>query len=176
MGFDINGVPITSSAGNNFEVGSGAYGKFLSIGSGSIITRPNTPYMRGQLYGQSNPYSAGGGGYMLVTVDEQVGSCYNPANGLWTCPVAGYYYVQMGGIATGTSGGLQGTGYAYIFKNGGNYAFTHWNHVANWHYVNLSAVVIANPGDYFGWIIGSTGTGGWYGAGGHGNFAIGLLM
>ena len=170
MALNIKGLSISSPTGTTFQAGS-----LLNVNAAGIITRPNTPYMRGQISGRGTIYNAGNGGYMLIVPDENIGNCYNPANGLWTCPVAGHYIMMGSSIATGTAQGVQGSGYVYIYKNGANYAFTHWNFTSSWHYVSISAVVAASAGDTMGWVL-SAGTGGWHGNGNHHCFAIGLLM
>jgi C1q domain len=169
MGFDVGGV-VLSSPGTTLSVDS-AGAQWMAVNASGILTRPQTPYMRGQLSGLGNPYNAGGAP-LKVTGDVNVGNCWNNTTGLFTCPVAGYYMITAGGI-----GGIQ-AGYIYLRKNNVDVHFTHWNSNSNsWHYVTLSAVILAAANDYFSWhLTGLTpATNGFYGAGGHGMYSIALM-
>lgn len=172
MGFDINGISLTSG-GSTLAMNNGGTA-WMALDSNGILSRPQTPYFRGQLTGFSGLYNASGGN-LLVTADENVGSCWNNSTGVFTCPVAGYYYANMAGIVSGAAQGVQATGYLQIVKNAGTYHFTHWNHVGGWTYVSLAGIVQAAAGDAISYSLFSFGTGGLYGAGGHGCYSIGLL-
>lgn len=168
MPFDVGGITLSSPL-SNLVVNSGAT-NWMNVSNYGILNRPQTPYFRGQLTGLGAPYNAGGA-TLKVTADENVGNCWNNSTGLFTCPVAGYYIVMGGSIAS------QQAGYVYLQKNGSNGHFTHWNHMGSWTYVSLSVIVPAAANDTFGWIL--TGltpaTAGFYGNSGHNMFAIGLL-
>lgn len=167
MPFDVGGI-VLSSPGTTLAVNGAS--NWMNVNASGILTRPQTPYFRGQLTGLGAPYNAGGAP-LKVTADENVGNCWNNTTGLFTCPVAGYYLVLGGSIAAAT------TGYFYLRKNGSDVHFTHWNHSGNWTYVPLSAIILAAVNDYFSWhLTGLTpATTGFYGNGGHNMWAIGLL-
>lgn len=169
MGFDVGGVALTSSAGA-LSLDAAAV-NWMKVNAAGILTRPQTPYMRGQLTGLGAPYNAGGGP-LLITADVSVGGCWNNATGYWTCPVPGYYMV------TGASIASQQAGYLYIRKNGGVVHYTHWNFGAGgWHYVSLSDIVLCAAGDNISYTIGglTPGSNGFYAAGGHGMYSIALM-
>ena len=170
MPFDVGGIRFTSPGGTTLSV-DGAV-NFMQVNASGIVTRPQAPYMRGQLSGKGgSPYNNGGNA-LLVTADVNRGSCWNNATGNFTCPVPGYYMATMGGIC-----GPAGYGYPRIRKNGGDYVFGHWNHAANWHYVSLSAIVLCSAGDtiHFAIQAGSPANAGIYGEGGHQMFSIALM-
>lgn len=169
MGFNVGGAAaLTSPSGTTLSMDGAS--NWMNVNASGILTRPQTPFFRGQLSGKGNPYN-GSGGNMLVTADENVGSCWNNTTGIFTCPVAGYYMMTLGNIA-----GTQ-AGYISIRKNGADQHFTHWNHVASWHYVTLSGIVLCAASDGLHWVMtGLTpGTNGFYGEGGHGMYSIALM-
>jgi len=169
MGFDIEGVATLTSSGTTLSLDG--VNNWMSVNANGILTRPQTPFMSGQLSGKGNTYNAGGGA-LLVTADFNVGGCWNNATGFWTCPVAGYYMMTMGNIASGP-----GSGYPAIGKNGANVHYTHWNHGANWHYISLSCVLQCAAGDtmFFYMFSYSPATAGFYGVSGHGMYSIALM-
>lgn len=170
MGFDVGGISL-SSPGPTLAVASGAT-PWMNVNASGILTRPQTPFFRGQLTGRATYYTAIP---LLVTADVNRGGCWNNATGYFTCPVAGYYLVTMGGIA-----GLNTPSYGYprIYKNGATNVFTHWNHNGSWHYCNLSAVMSCAAGDNISYgkdpAEGTAGAG-FYGGGGHGMYSIALM-
>lgn len=168
MGIDIGGIAtLRSPAGAALSLDGAS--NWMSVSAGGVLTRPQTPYMRGQLNGQTNPYS---GNPMLVTADVNTGP-WNNATGYWTCPVAGYYLATMGGIC----GGMASSGYIYIYKNGSTICFTHWNHSGSWHYCSLSVIASCAAGDTlsFGLQSPNPANAGMYGQSGHQMFSIALL-
>jgi hypothetical protein len=169
MGFNISDITLTSPGGTTLSMDSGAT-NWMSVNASGILTRPQTPFMRGQLVGKGSPYN-GGAGPLLVTADVNRGGHWDNATGRFTCPKQGYYMVTAGGIASAT------VGYLHVRKNGGDMHNTAWNHTASWHYVSLSAVIFAFPSDWFSWYIlnPSPATAGFYGDGGHGMFSIALM-
>lgn len=182
MPVDISSTILTG--GSTLSISKGA-ASWLTVNSNGVIARGQTPYMRGQLSGQGNATysscyntSATGGYVTLGTVDDNPGGFWNNANGVWTCPVAGLYFAQMGGIAGGTALGAVSYGYPQILRNGAVIHFNHFNHASYWEYANLSAVVNCAAGDTLSFQIslGSGTAGGFYGGSGHGCFSIGMLM
>ena len=168
MGVDIAGVATLSSPGTTLAVDGAS--RWMNVNASGILTRPQSPFMRGQFVGKGTPYNAGGAA-LLVTADVNVGNCWNNANGYWTCPVAGYYMATLGAIASANSG------YPQFLKNGGVLHTNHWNHSGSWHYVTMSAIVYCEAGDNFCWVIASPSpaTAGFYAEGGHGMFSFALM-
>ena len=167
MGFDVGGIELTSN-GTIFSMGVTPT-SWMQVNTSGILTRPQTPYMRGQLAGRGTPYA---GNPLLVTGDVNIGGCWNNATGKFTCPVAGKYMMTGAGIANYQAG------YFYLQKNAVNMHFTHWNHGGGWHYVTLSAPIACAAGDTLSYAIGGTtpATGvGFYGDGGHGMYSIALM-
>jgi hypothetical protein len=170
MPFDVDGVVMSSPSGTTLSMDSGAT-NWMKVDASGILTRPQTPYFRGHVTGQSSPYNASGAS-LKITAIENIGSCWNNTTGLFTCPVAGYYMVCMGAIA-----GSVGSGYLYARKNNANQHFTHFNHQSNWHFISLHCVMYANVGDYFSWHIEnpSPATNGVYGGSNHAMYSIALM-
>jgi hypothetical protein len=172
MGIDVNGIALSSSSGTTLSINNGAT-SWMNVNTNGIVTRPQTPYMTAILNGQATFYSANP--VTFGTVNANVGNCWNNSTGTWTCPVAGYYLVIMGGIAGGSgSGSGYSYGYPYIYKNGATYTFTHWNNYGGWDQCNLHAVVLCAANDTITMSI--NGPSGWYGAGGHCFFGIALII
>ena len=178
MAINVNGINLSSSAGTTLSIDSGAT-NWMSVNSNGIINRLQKPYMRGQLVSKGVFYYTNSANITVIGVDENVGNCWNNTTGNFTCPIAGYYMVTMGGIAAGGGHGRGTYGYPNIRKNGGWNHFTHWSHASYWEYVNLSGILNCAVGDTISFGIqagnGSDATNGWYGEGGHGCFSIGLI-
>ena len=171
MGFDIGGVATLTAPGGNTLSLDGTVANVMKVNASGILTRSITPYMRGEISGQSGTYNAGGNP-LLVTAGENVGSCWNNGNGLFTCPVAGYYMTAMCAIAGNAS-----SGYLHVRKNNVTQHFTHWNHQGSWHFISLCAVLLAAANDYFSWHAVSTNpaTAGVHGNGNHAMYSIALM-
>ena len=144
--------------------------QWMAVNANGILTRPQTPYMRGQITGKANPHNEGGAA-LKVIADVNFGGYWNNATGLFTCPIAGKYMLTAGNIASNQAG------YLNLRRNNADVHFTHWNHGASWHYVSLSAVVVAAANDYFSWhLTGLTpATAGFFGSGGHCMYSIALM-
>jgi C1q domain len=169
MGLDIGNVATLTAPGGVLSLDAAS--NWMKVNASGILTRPQTPFFRGHLTGRGAPYN-GGGGSLLITALVNVGNCWNDATGYFTCPVAGYYMAQTGGIC-----GPSGTGYLYIQKNGADMNFTHWNHSSNWHYVSLSSVVSCAASDTIRFVIKSPNpaTAGMYGEVNHQMHSIALM-
>jgi hypothetical protein len=170
MGFDIGGAALlTAPTSTSLSLDSGAT-NWMKVNANGILTRPQTPFMCGQLTGKGSIYYATP---LVVTADVNIGNCWNNTTGYWTCPVAGYYMVTGGNIM----GGKVSYGYFHIRKNGTSVIFTHWNHNASWHYVTLSGIIQCAAGDTISYaIVGqSPADAGAYGAGGHCMYSIALM-
>ncbi len=170
MGFDVGGIKLTSPAGANLFVDKGAV-PWMRVNPSGIVTRPQTPWMRGEIAGRGTPYSPGIDNPLMVTAYDQVGDCWNNGTGRFTCPVNGYYLMTAGNIAQVQAG------YLYLRRNGATIHFTHWNQQSTWEYVNVSGIIKAAPGDYLSYHMGGTtpSTIGFYGDGGHNMYSIALL-
>ncbi len=170
MGIDIGGAAtLTSPSGTTLSMDSGAT-NWMQVNANGILTRPQTPYMRGQISGRGSLYN-GGGGALLVAADVNFGGCWNNTTGLWTCPVAGYYMATMFSIAGPNSG------YVNLQKNGVTQRYTHWNHSGSWHTVTLSGIVLCSVGDTIRWVLTGLGpaTNGVHGNGNHAMYSIALM-
>jgi hypothetical protein len=171
MPFDVGGVVLSSPAGTTLSVDSGG-SQWMAVNANGILTRPQTPYFRGMIYGKATPYPGGAGGVLFLTPSVNIGGCWSEANGQWTCPVLGYYMVTGAGIASTQAG------YLYIQRNGATYHYTHWNHTTTWHYVSLSGIVYCVAGDTIRYTLGgftpATGVG-FYGDQHHGMYSIALM-
>lgn len=170
MGIDIGGVGTMTASGGALSL-DGTAANVMKVTSGGIVTRPLTPFMRGQVTGRGELHN-GGGGSLMVVADVNRGNCWNNATGYFTCPIAGYYMTCMGAIA-----GHAGYGYVYLQKNGANALWNHWNHAGGWHFVTLSGVLLCAANDTIRWIIGSQSPpeSGVYGEGGHQMYSIALM-
>jgi len=171
MGIDIGGVATLTAPGGNTLSLDGTAANVMRVNASGILTRSITPYMRGQISGQAGTYNAGGNP-LLVTADVNTGNCWNNANGLWTCPVAGYYMMAWGSIA-----GPVSSGYPHLFKNGGSMHFTHWNCNSSWHYISISGIILCAASDTlsFRTISYNPATAGVHGNGNHSMYSIALL-
>ena len=166
MGFDVGGV-VLSASGGGLSVDAGAT-NWMKVNPNGILTRPRTPYFRGQTVARGGVYQ---GPTLILQADENVGNCWNVATGKWTCPVLGYYMMTGGFI------GGQQAGYFYFMKNNVSVHYTHWNHTASYMYVSLSDILFCAAGDTLHYQIGGfTPAGaGIYGEGGHGMYSIALM-
>jgi hypothetical protein len=173
MGFDISADNLKMLYENNeFGLGIIDYGWMFVTDSG-ILTRWYTPHMRGRITGRGSGYIPAGAvntvGTILVSAYDNYGSCWNDSTGRFTCPVAGTYLMTAGNICA------TGSGYIYLYKNGAQVHFTHWNVGGSWQYTPLSAPVVAAAGDYLSFMA-NVGSGtGLYGAGDHGMYSISLM-
>jgi len=121
MGIDMSGVGIYKNASNGVTL---HYVNFNSVGQGAAGSVPG--YMGWQA-GGSNFYAAPTG-WLINAVNWQ--AYLNTGNGVFTCPVAGYYAMGYNGIHNGGSGipaGYNTFGYAGFAKNGALSYFVHWN-------------------------------------------------
>jgi hypothetical protein len=91
------------------------------------------------------------------------GSHYNTGTGVFTCPVAGAYYMAFQGIASSSPG----YGYIRIHKNGINQGmFCHYNlNAGSWNTPNLNAIIDCVANDQLTFVIETqAGNGGLYGS------------
>ena len=91
------------------------------------------------------------------------GSHYNTSNGIFTCPVAGAYYMAFQAIAPSSPG----YGYIRIHKNGVNQGmFCHYNlNAGSWNTPNLNAIINCAANDQLTFVVETqAGNGGPYGS------------
>lgn len=175
MGIDFSQNVKILYDGTNQELGAGIidYGWMFVENSTGVLTRWYTPHMRGRLTGKSGSYIPAGAngtiGTIMVSAYDNYGSCWNDTTARFTCPVAGTYLMTGGNICQ------TGYGYWYLYKNGAQVVFTHWNIGSAWEYVNLSSPVVAAAGDYLNFAVNVSTGSGLYGAGDHGMYSISLM-
>lgn len=122
MGIDIAGATIIKNASAGVTLNSSLV--FNSAGQGAANPIPGyTALQSSGIYYYSAPT-----GWVLNTAAWQ--SSLNLANGVFTCPVAGYYAMGYNGIHRGGSNipaGYNTYGYAGFAKNGVLAYYVHWN-------------------------------------------------
>lgn len=119
MGLDIGGAKIIKNAGNGITLNSLV---FDSVGRGAANPIPG---YNGYKSGGSTYYSAPAG-WEINAANWQ--SSLNTGNGIFTCPVAGFYAMGYNGIHKGGSNiptGYNTYGYFAFCKNG---VATYWVH------------------------------------------------
>jgi len=144
MGIDIGGATIATS-GSGIALNSALV--FNASGHGAFLSPQG--YM-GSKTGATLYYSAVTGWEINTALWQ---SNLNTTNGVFTCPVAGYYAMGYNAIHRGGSNspaGLNTYGYAGFAKNGALSYFIHWNlnHVTNaWGTGGTSALFQCAAGD-----------------------------
>jgi hypothetical protein len=109
---------------------------------------PYQPYcLVGRSSGNVTPPST----IVFNQIAANTGSHYNIANGRFTAPVAGNYFVSINALGTNSSGVEVG-----IRKNGGTVLNTRGGGATNYTSTAASSVVAMAAGDYFeGWAEGA---------------------
>jgi hypothetical protein len=121
MGIDIAGVPIIKNAGAGVTLNSSLV--FNSAGQGTANPIPGYTG-----YKNSGNYWSAPTGWETNVAQWQSG--LNATNGIFTCPVAGYYAMGYNGIHRGASNlpeGYNTYGYSGFGKNGALSYYVHWN-------------------------------------------------
>lgn len=115
----------------------------MRIDSAGRVTMPYQPcfHIRGGS-GYSNAYIL----FDDVLVDN--GNNYSAANGRFTAPVAGYYFISVGMLQNGNTNTNQPE--IKLRKNGSEYAASQGQYQsgANWGYASAQGVMYLNVGDY----------------------------
>jgi hypothetical protein len=145
MGLDIAGATIVKNASAGVSLNSLV---FNSVGQGSSRSIPG---YSGYKSGGSTYYGAPTG-WEINAANWQSG--INLSNGVFTCPVAGWYALGYNGIHKGGSGlpaGYSTFGYSGFMKNGALSYWVHWNQGsasdAVWNTGGASAVFLCAAGD-----------------------------
>ena len=122
MGIDISGLTI-NSLNSGISINPGI--TFNSSGYGSNLALPGYSGFK-DIVGDDFQYSAPAG--WPINVAKWSGGGLNTTNGVFTCPVAGYYAIGFNGIANGGVTDAGNTvGYAGFAKNGVLLYYTHTN-------------------------------------------------
>lgn len=145
MGIDIGGATIIASAGG---VVLNTSLVFNSAGQGAANSTPGYSAWK-----SGGNYYAAPTGWETDTAMWQSG--LNLTNGVFTCPVTGFYAMGYNGIHNGGSDvpsvGAGTYGYAGFAKNGGLAYFVHWNQGAGtstyWNTGGTSALFSCVAGD-----------------------------
>ena len=141
MGIDIGGNTIVRIPASGVSLNTLA---FNSIGQGSASPAPGyTGWKAGTTY-----YAAPTGWETTATHWQ---SGLNVANGIFTCPVAGYYAMGYNSIHNGGQGyptGYNTYGYSAFAKNGALDYYVHWNWpIGGWNTGGTAALFSCAAGD-----------------------------
>lgn len=144
MGVNIGGNTINPS-GSGIALNTNFV--FNSSGYGTVSGLPGYSGWKG---GSDGWFSSTGSGWQINNVQWQNG--LNTSNGVFTCPVAGYYACGFDGILNGGSNiptGRNTYGYAaFLVNNAMNY-WMHWNLATtnSWNNGGMCAIFSCAAGD-----------------------------
>jgi microcystin-dependent protein len=130
----------------------------MSIDASGRLRLPYQPAFSGR----RNAASVTAGVFVTNVASINRGSHYNTGTGVFTCPVAGAYYMAFQGIAASSPG----YGYIRIHKNGVNQGmFAHYNlNAGSWNTPSLNAIIDCAVNDQLTFVIETqAGNGGIYG-------------
>ena len=142
-------APYIGSVGNNLAFGRIGTAEYMRIDSNGYVTKPYTPIFSGVRsgYGWESYPSASVWIANLSLVNN--GNCYNTSNGLFTCPVTGYYKISAG-ILIGKADSATAYGYMMYAKNGAYSTFlNHLNGSSGsvWATISYNITVSASVND-----------------------------
>jgi len=139
MGFDIGGNTIIKNASGFVSMNTL---EFSPQGHGSANSIAGYSGWKG-----GDTYYSAPSGWEVNAAHWQSG--LNTGNGIFTCPVAGFYAMGYNSIHNGGSGISGNTyGYSAFAKNGAMSYFVHWNWTAaGWNTGGTSALFSCQAGD-----------------------------
>ncbi len=132
----------------------------MGIDANGRVTTPYQPAFSGRRIGGGSITS---GVFVSDGAVINRGSHYNTSTGVFTCPVAGAYFMAFQGIASASPG----YGYIYLYRNGLNVGmFAHYNQNAgSWNDVSVNGIIDCAVSDQLTFVVVTTGgNGGFYGA------------
>ena len=123
----------------------------ITINSSEIVSMPNQPVFRGQNFSAgvgtdgTTGYSASHSHFKVASIKLNVGNHFDNTNGIFTCPTAGVYYVNVSWSRNSTNWVA-----VAIIHNTTNIAQA-WNSVNDTSYgydiYNISAIISASAND-----------------------------
>jgi len=149
---------------DSLRFGTAGTANRMKIDSDGYVTKPNTPYfhVQGSPSITNTPHDNGLKQY--ATINSNNGSHYSNSTGVFTVPVAGYYFFSAG-VWSANSDANNGTHYALLYKRnssgGGDVQFAGANHHDAWGQLTMAGGFYCAVGDqiyvyYNGSIQGST--------------------
>lgn len=139
MALNINGYNLSDSSG--LVLGAST----SKIDSSGRVLVPNLPAMFGAKTGSAS--SANQYPWAINSTTVNVNSCWNGT--VFTCPVAGLYFMSLGFIFAPTGGGYFGP-----VKNGALQYFGYSNCQTDvWDTVNFSSIIECSAGDTLSWAM-----------------------
>jgi hypothetical protein len=142
MAININGYNLSDSSG--LVLGSST----SKIDSSGRVLVPNLPAMFGSKLGVG---TAAQYPWAINSTTINVNSCWNGT--VFTCPVAGLYFMSLGLLYSGAGAG-GGGGYFGPVKNGVLQYFGYSNCSTDyWDTVNFSSIIACNAGDTLSWAV-----------------------
>jgi hypothetical protein len=136
MAFNIAGYNLSNSSGIVF---GGSTSKVDSAGRLISPTNPATWAAKIGTASASRQYP-----WVANNATMNIGTHWNTSTGVFTCPVAGLYYMAWSGICQGGASTVATTtlaGYVGVIKNGSLVTYSHWNTCNYWEGMNLETIV-----------------------------------
>jgi hypothetical protein len=142
MGIDLNGVPLTNDA-TGLALGTSGT-KVVAANYGVRV--PKLPGMHGQatLGGPYKNYP-----FAINDVNLNIGAYWSTSTYMFTCPVAGIYYISYGGIVG--SGAV--AGYISLIVNGGVQYYGYRDTTNIWELFHLEVMFKLAAGDTVAWAM-----------------------
>lgn len=152
MPINIDGITISGNTASGIAISPG-----LTFNSQGYSVATALPGYSGFKSSAANWLLYSGTSGWEINNARWSGGGLNTTNGVFTCPVAGYYAVGFNGIANGGSNWDDGTSYGYagFAKNGALSYFIHWNLVSGnaWDNCGGSSIFQCAAGDTLAFFI-----------------------